>query len=1053
MPSNADRYPITRRLSLKPGQNVQIRAFEGKENPRQLYVNERLTFDPNHVTSDHDGDAITIGEPISRRLYYFRLLVSNLNSKFAVLKWNLPSREGVITHSRIIPAFYFNYVVFANVEAYEQPDEITLTSYVNGTETQLYTNDQKSYPIKAVRQKRPTFYKIYISKHVTVRNETMLFNNPTNEDMQVTWQTFGNRGTTIVPAKSTNYRVPVSLTGGFRSQSILLRAQNVDGEKALINSNRVINTRLPRTKPFIIDYQYKNIIFNNTLSSDVTIKGVPGGIMQTIRAGDNINFRIVLKTIPASGITFTAVNQLDDTTTKINGKDSVVVRPDNLISRYSIGAVRPISREYFIKLWLTNNHTNNVALKWTEGSWQRVFAIQPNFNGETVLSFNSDAPVTLSGNDVNTNNYVYLNRRQELVLRPTPSVKYATNVFISGEIALYDYFYRLVVNNERNTDVDIVLKSPKETTRSFVPALRFKYTINTPLFNLDLGPKQPIQIYAFMKDGTPLYVNGKDYVDVLPSLNDDEATVINVGKEIPRRLFFYSFQVSSPVGKNIILRYQLPDGVSRLTRIPAPSKDRKDFYSIIIPYKSMEHPSPVVVYAYDEKDNKLMLINGVKSLTVEPSNNQDREQVVYITDSDIPGSLPARGPEFEYKYNGEIVNPNSQAVQITWSQGGQSQNFRVEPNSKTQISFKVKQNAQKPIPVELRASSVDGKSLPLNQMSVYYLSPSKVGEKAPVIHIGHIAQFVVYVTNNLNVDVEMQHQVGDKTQKYTVKANTVRSEITIENPLADSEHEFTAYSTMYKRSLAINQKPKFVFSPRNVQPNSQGVITLNLDVSGLTVYYVIQVENMQLYPVTLAWNLDGRRGYQQLSGKSNSKLVIRNENPQSEKPGPIAISCYRPTRNRRIPMYINNKKTFTANPVYVIDTAQRAVISADLEPTRQNFIRLDVTNYINNDVALYWSQGGEIDFERSTDFRRINAGHQNKQIKISLPLQQSGQVQFVAYDSANRQILRLNNRQRLFIQPIEDANVMRVIITNKGTSSILMKYTFFINSYKYCIKT
>uniref|UniRef100_A0A7M5UND3 VWFA domain-containing protein n=1 Tax=Clytia hemisphaerica TaxID=252671 RepID=A0A7M5UND3_9CNID len=832
VPSNVDRYPITKRFLLKRGQMLQCRAFtEVNSTSQLLYVNERLTFDPNHLTPNYHGDILTIGEPISRRLYYFRLMVDNLDDKTAVLKWDLPSREGVITHSRIIPAFSFNYVVFANVEAYEQPSEITLTSYVNGTKQQLYTNDQKSFPVNAVSQKRPTFYKIYISRQVTIRKETMLFNNPTNEDMQVTWQTFGNRETTIVPAKSTNYRVPVSLTGGFRSQSILLRVQDVDGEKALINSNRVINIRLPHYKPFIIDYPYKTIIFNNSLPSDVAIKGVPGGIMQTIRAGEDINFRIALRAIPTSGITFTAVNQFDDTPTKINGKDSVVVPPDNLIARYSIGTERPISREYSIKLWLTNNHTNNVALKWTEGSWQRVFAIQPNFNGETVLSFNSDAPVTLSGNDVNTNNYVYLNRRQELVIRPTPSAKYATNVVISGEIALYDYFYRLIVNNERNTDVDIVLKSPKETTRSDVPALRFKYIINTPLFDLVLGPKQPIKIYVFMKDGTPLYVNGKDYVDVLPSLNDDEATVINVGKEIP------------------------------------------------------------------------------------------------------------------------VVQD--------------------------------------------------------------------------------IARFVVYVTNNLNVDVELQHQVGDKRQKYNVKANAVRSEIMINNPSDDSEHEFSAF--LARRYLAVNQKPKYVFNPRNGKPNSQGLMTLNLVISGLKIYYVIQVENIELYPIILTWlSTRGTRGYRQLSGKSSSKLVIRNENPQSEKPGPIAISCYRPTRDRRIPIYINNKKAFTANPVYDIDTAQRAVISADLEPTRQNFLRFDVTNYVNNDVTLYWSHSGEIDFERSTNFRRINAGQQNKQIKISFPLQQTGQVQFMAYDSVNREILRLNNRQRLFIQPTEKPNVERIVIAEKA---------------------
>jgi len=971
-------------------------------------------------------------------MYYFRMLVSNLHNKPVLLKWSSPD-TGIVTHSRTIPAYYFKYVVFSNVESYEKPAPVELSSYVNGSTVKLYTNDQQIYSIQPVRERRPAFYNVYISTYITASNTTMLFTNPTSNDMVVTWKTRGYKDSTTVPAKSQSYRVPVTISGGFRNQNVIIAAKTTEGEEVLINSDENVITRLPHNNPFIIDFHYKDIIFNNTLSSDVTVTGHPGGIVETVSAASHVSFRILMKKIPDNGVTFTAVNNLDQSSTTINGEPSLVVRRDYTVTRMQIGAREQIARQYFIKLWLVNNHTNNVALRWKEKDWQRLFEVKPNYNGETVLSFNSDDPVTLTGLDITTNNNVYLNRRQELSLRPTSDVKYATNVVISGEIALYDYFYRLIVNNERNTDVNIILKSSQETTTTTVPSLNFKYAINTPLFNIEAGPKQSLQISAVMRDGTPLYVNGKDAVKLLPTLNDDEATVVNIGKEIPRRLFYYSFQVASPVSRDVILRYTLADGVSRLTRIPAPSKDRKGYYRVSIPYKNLARPTPVAFYAYQEDNNKAMLINGVKSYTVLPDTDQNNKQVVYVTDTDRSGVLPAtdgNSNTYKFQYKAQVFNPNSEEMTVKWIQNNKPQTVRIPANSNRDISFTATQyGIKEALPIEMRAfSSINVMSFSLNQLPVFHLKAATDGKPTPVLYIGHIGEVLVYVTNKFDVDVDVTRQIGDDIKTFTIMANTQKQKFVMKNPKADSRHIYTAVSSLNKRPLAVNKERRYSVNPRSLKTNLNGQIVLNLDVTGLTIYYALKAKNTELYPVNLVWNINGQSEFRRIGGGYVTRLVIQNDNPASPKPQPITLSAYRLTRVSRVNLHIDNQKTYKLHPVYDPRDSDNVVISSNIKAVPQNHIRLNVINFVNEDVKIYWSQNSDsdIDVASSTDFKRISSGA-NKEIRLTFPYEKEvGIVKLAAVTTTNGEFMVMNNRYSLYLQPTEKPRVVRVVITKRG---------------------
>ena len=1087
VPSNANNYLITKRFSASKDQKpprVELISFTTDNKKQQLYLNDRLIFAPAHVTNDHRGNAVSIGGSVRKRLYYFRLAVSNLYGYPARFQWEITQntdngKPSSTKHSRTIPAYYFNYVVSSSVEAFEKPNAVKLTSFINGTKTQIFTNDRKTYHVNIVEQQRPPFQNVFISSYVTSRKTNIVLDNPTPNDVTITWKTHGNKGSAVIPANSVKYNVPITLTGGFRNQFVLLEARVNDdgnnnneggkGRPVLINGNKQIRTRLPRPEPLVVDFPYKHIIFNNTLSSPVTIYGKPGAITVTVPAGSNADLRIPVHSIPDTGIMFEAKSRAGDSSSiLINGRSDVLVSLDSEdVSRLVVGAKRPVQREYFIKLWLTNNHNGDVALKWTERNWQRVFTLAPRYNGEIVLSFNSDKPVTIVGNDVATNGNVYLNRRRQLIVNPSPNVKYATNVVISGEIKMFDYFYRLAVNNERDSDIEITLQNMKtndpnnkdKPTRTTVPALSFKYGINTPLSNLNLGPNQPIRISATVKGSTaPVYINGKPYIEVLPSLNEDEATVINVGQEIPRRLYYYVFQVSSPIGKPVILRYKLGDGVERITRVPAPTESSPDdsktntgtFYRVAIPYKSLKRPSPIQVTAFNEKDdNRPMLINGVKTLTIEPSSDVNKKQVAYITDNRNT-ELPANaGDVKEFTYKATIFNPTDKDVTISWKQGKDSKDnsIKVRPGQKADLRFTDKRVS--PVPVELRATTTgdngQDSTIPLNQMSVYHLNPvdpsssTDTGkEDTPVIRVGRITEFFVSVTNPLNIDVVLNYRFGDKTQKFSVKANSVRYMVRVKDTVGDSEkdidRQLSAVSSEHERPLSVNQKKSLVVRYGDMHVNNNGDVVFDAAISSLTVYYVMQVENMELYPVYIVWNIDGRRGSQQITGQANAKLVIRNENPSSQKPLPISVSCYRPTRSRRLDMYLNNKKTFVVNPVYNIDKSQRVVVSSELQQVRQKYIRLEVVNKANEPVNLYWSQGSEIDFSRdNANFKRLDIGTATREFQLAFPYAVNDMVLLMATGSKNRdRFFNLNNRRQVFVQPTEKSNIMRVIITGNS---------------------
>jgi len=165
-----------------------------------------------------------------------------------------------------------------------------------------------------------------------------------------------------------------------------------------------------------------------------------------------------------------------------------------------------------------------------------------------------------------------------------------------------------------------------------------------------------------------------------------------------------------------------------------------------------------------------------------------------------------------------------------------------------------------------------------------------------------------------------------------------------------------------------------------------------------------------------------------------TRLVIQNDNPASPKPQPITLSAYRLTRVSRVNLHIDNQKTYKLHPVYDPRDSDNVVISSNIKAVPQNHIRLNVINFVNEDVKIYWSQNSDsdIDVASSTDFKRISSGA-NKEIRLTFPYEKEvGIVKLAAVTTTNGEFMVMNNRYSLYLQPTEKPRVVRVVITKRG---------------------
>ena len=911
------------------------------------FINEQLSI----KLSPFYKNVVIIGDFISERPFVFKLRVTNLTPNFVALNYSLNSK--IIED--YIPPYYFNYITMGQLKSKVTPKPIHFNSFIVKSNQKLLTNDLPLLNVITVLKKNLRIIQVYLSNNITAKNLSLYFKNPTTNSIKVKWKTTSFKGENVIPKQTNMYPILITTNGGYRKQKVFVEAVGDSYGNILVNLNANFTTRIPYGKEIVVDYIHKYVTLKNLLSADVVVFISLTGFKQRIPGVTEVSIRIPGNYFTKNGLVLTASNVLNNQSVLIGGKMACVLYLGDMFRVIEIGSKKINTEKFFVKLWVSNNNNNSVGLQYKKDDILQTYLVPKGFNKVIILSFKMDTPLFITAIDQITMKPVYLNQRDRLKCFPLQSNKYATAVVISGEIYLYDYFYRLSVNNNAKQDIQIQLENDVEKLKAIVPANSFNYSINTPLSNLKLGPKQPMNAVCFRESlYVPLYINNLEFVVVYPTLNDEDATVINVdGSKLLFKLFFYSMLVTVPKRIDVILKYTL-DNELKLSRIPKASVN----FSVTIPFHSFTTPGNISITAYNENNSDILLVNGYIKYTITPNLSKEYKQPVIVTShilaaGTINKTSIASGDWVVFY--GLINNPNIYNVKLMWTYNDQNFSMVIPRLAKL---YKFKFNTSSLISqsgtvdvLKIVALSVF-KNLKINGNYTASLQDSSIIDEIPIFDIELNPLAKIMFVNKASTRVLLRYQTDDKSGKIVIPKKGIDVKVPVGERI-----KFVPIS----QNILLNDQTDVAIKPSKIS-----VFTVVLTTSKYQLS--VNVHSLLNIPIYLYWVYDNNEKRIVISSQLD---VYRFTLNAIRKPKVIKFSAH--DNNEEI-LLLNNKTSLDIFPI----TNNEEIILTASKPKSTYHYSILFNNNLTVPVKI------NCVYNKTTKIFELNANEMTKKFQVAV---------------------------------------------------------------------
>ena len=960
---------------------------------KQLYVNNKITYNITEARKPL-RNKIVIGSYLKESKYFVKLAVTNLLPKLTVIYWILNGQK----KWRFIRPYYFNYVIMESVKSYEKPPPVIFKSYIVASRKRVLTNDLPFFKVSPVLLESLKHNFVFISEKNTEKSVTFYFSNPTRDEVIVTWRTVSLVGNFSVPKHRQSHPVTITISGGFRSQQVRFEPKSTGSEYFLINGNKRLYVRVPYRKIIHLDYPYRTLKFKNTLQRYINLISSVEKYSTYVFSNSTKFIKILEKDINRKTITFTAVDERNDKRFPINEKSSVTFNKNNFPAMLQIGGAFNREKNYFVKLWVNNNHSHNVILEWEEKGIKYTKPIPVNFDEEILLTFASEQPISIKAKEMYPQKYLYINLKDELTVRPSKIFEYAKSVVIDNEINIYDYFYQLLVNNYGISNIVIELRKGNLTLKADVPKQTRNFTINTPLVNIREGPKQAMKVYAYhAKSKESYYINKKEFIRIFPTLNEDEFVTVNTGiRKLPLFSFQYSLSITVlPPTKNVLLKY-LFKSEARVSRIPYFARN----YRLVLPLKFHRIPKNITIKAYAEDTGKQLLINDAWFETLIPFSNSYAVQNMNISTSrfqEVKGRILEKTMEF-------LINkPLNKTIILKWGP------LKEDQNHSLLIPIKVEKQV---LPISIKNQSnmklvfsayIDSKQLKINNFD-YFVTHDFARHELITLNI------TAHSETDSKEDVKRK---GFEDKIYipliTIKAKlinieeTVRIVWTFENgsksfnqlPLGKVHHMFNIASLKSLKLTAAARKDNKPYLLNGtywiiVLPNKTNYIEIT--ASPVIYYYSLMFTNKVNGVVLLTFK---GKSIRIMPNEKNAKYffnVLSTDYPEDTYLSGIF-------ENSRIPAILNGKTSLLITPTLIDDSF--TVIEIKEESQSISFY---IDNLLDEDVVLKWS------FENKTQSKLLAANS----MKTLLSVKETTSVIFTSVNT-NGKPLTINSSSSIRI--------------------------------------
>ena len=951
---------------------------------KQLYVNNKVTYNITEARKPLKNK-IVIGSHLKESKYFVKLAVTNLLPKLTVIYWILNGQK----KWRFIRPYYFNYVITESVKSYEKPPPVTFKSYIVASQKRVLTNDLPFFKVYPVLLESLKHHFVFISEKNTEKNVTFYFSNPTRDEVIVTWRTASLEGNFSVPKDRQSHPVTITISGGFRSQQVRFEPKSAEREYFLINGNKRLYVRVPYRKIIHLDYPYRTLKFRNTLQRYINLISSVEKYSTYVFSNSTKFIKISEKDIKEKTITFTAVDERNGRRFPINEKSSVTFNRNNFPAMLQIGGSFNREKNYFVKLWVNNNHSHNVVLEWEEKGIKYTKPIPVNFGEEILLTFASEQPISIKAKEVNPQKYLYINLKDELTVRPSKIVDYAKSVVIDNEINIYDYFYQLLVNNYGINNIVIELRKSNFTLKANIPKQTRNFTINTPLVNIKEGPKQAMTVYAYhAKSKDSYYINEKEFIRIFPTLNEDEFVTINTGiKKLPLFSFQYSLSITVlPPTKNVLLKYFFKSE-ARVSRIPYFARN----YKLVLPLKFHKIPNNITIKAYAEDTGKQLLINDVWFETLIPFSNSYTVQYMNISTSRFQ---EVKQRILEKTMEVLIDKPLNKTIVLKWGSSKENQNRSLL------IPMKVEKQV---LPISVTNQSnmklvfsayIDSKQVKVNNFN-YFFSHDFARDEIITLNI------TAHSETDSKEDVK-RRGFEDKTYIPLIKIKaklinieeTVRVVWTFENgsksfnevPLGEVHHMFSITSLKSVKLTAAARKDNKPYLLNGtywiiVLPNKTNYIEIT--ASPVIYYYSLMFTNKVNGVVLLTFK---GKSIRIMPNEKNAKYffnVLSTDYPEDTFISGIF-------ENSRIPAILNGKTSLLITPTLIDDSFTVIEIKEQSQS-----ISFYIDNLLEEDVVLKWS------FENKTQSKLLAANS----MKNLLSIKETTSIIFTSVNTNGKSLL------------------------------------------------
>ena len=447
---------------------------------------------------------------------------------------------------------------------------------------------------------------------------------------------------------------------------------------------------------------------------------------------------------------------------------------------------------------------------------------------------------------------------------------------------------------------------------------------------------------------------------------------------------YLAFNVKNELDEPITVKWQ-QDGQTKSLSVPAKTTESKE---LVFDLAKPGALSPKIFKGFTKEGNKPVNINSKKMLTLSPSIEKKKENIVVS---------PNTEDSYTIIY---VINNAKEDAEVAWKRGDINHVIRV-PNGDKRYHEIVFDKRKGEVPLTFSAHSyVKGKDyrFALNSSATHTFSPTVTKKVNTLVIGGELKTVDVNFVNNADGPVVISWLENDRKQTQSLeKGEKLKRTIMRAPEDAKKKLVFTARRSDVNIGVQLNDDTSAVFDP-SVDKSGKNIVAT--DIQG---YIDINVKNEVAGDIIVKWKENGVEKSLDVKRSKNASKDIVTTGPNVKDP--VKFTAVMKETNDKV-------KLNDLDAVEIVPQLNKKNAKAEsIVASKDFFLDVEIDNQAPDAIAVRWQENG---VEKTKDIESADKGMIGMIFKGS---RADDPVQFDAVIKRAKQVVPLDGKNNVKFTP------------------------------------